>query len=403
MFTSIFRAAVAGDEFALDTLTNWRPRTAAKNLTHSGVKDNHCFYCGSQTGILYYINQAGNCVEVFRSDSSPIIQILWHPKREAIVSLMEDMSLVYFSVNSDGSLVDQDKVKLSGRIPGHTGQISWACNTLSIITGDLSVRIWNIDTSETHLLETRLSDDTSNNFALGVAEIFTCIAYCRENSTLCAGTNQGNLFSWKKSRNVSNEDVWQLSNITTVRGAVKQCLWGICDTTKPCIFLNCVSSCFVLKEQEILSFQSRRVSAVARSATQLYIQNEYGFDFVLTTDYPITNFCINETDLVCTNGRTIYTYKIQKEEQKTPGDKTELKMLIISNGSFTMESRQIFIYDKNIALLNNNEAKIVSLSGVILQELFFNDIEGNNISSLSFNFLKYIHSQSLSSSYNKSF
>lgn len=79
--TNLAKAAVAGDENALDVLTNWRPRTAARNLAHSVIKDNHCFYVGTQSGILYYLNQGGTCTEVLKTDSSPITQILWHPKR----------------------------------------------------------------------------------------------------------------------------------------------------------------------------------------------------------------------------------------------------------------------------------------------------------------------------------
>lgn len=74
-------AAVAGDETALDALTNWRPRTAARNLSHAGVKDNHCFYVGTESGVIYYLNQSGSCTEALRSDSGTYIQLLWHPKR----------------------------------------------------------------------------------------------------------------------------------------------------------------------------------------------------------------------------------------------------------------------------------------------------------------------------------
>lgn len=356
----------------MDTLTNWRPKTAARNLAHSGVKDNHCFFAGTQSGILYYINQSGTCTEVFKSDSSPITQILWHEKREAIVALMEDMSLVHFSVSADGTLSDLDRVKLSGRIPGHTGQISWAASdVLAIIIGDFTVRVWNILTSETQLLETNLPDSQTNQ-----NQLFTCIAYCKESNTLCAGTNQGSLFTWKRIKSHSIDENWQLSNITKVRGAIKHCLWGVCDTNKSCILVNCISNCFILKEQELLSIHTRSLSAVAKTATQLNVQDESGVKGVLTTDYPITDVCVNETDLVCTNGRTCYTYKVEKhvtEEQQ------DAYLKITSTGSFTMESRQIFIYDKNVAILNNNEAKIVSLSGVVLQELMFNDTEGKPI------------------------
>lgn len=80
-FFCIIRAAVAGDENALDTLTNWRPRTAARKTAHAGVLDNHCFYVGTESGVLYYLNQAGSCTEVLRSDGAPYSQVLWHPKR----------------------------------------------------------------------------------------------------------------------------------------------------------------------------------------------------------------------------------------------------------------------------------------------------------------------------------
>ena len=72
---------MAGDETALDTLTNWRPRTAARNIAHAGVKDNQCFYVGTESGEIYYLNQSGTCTEVLRSDSMPFTQVLWHPKR----------------------------------------------------------------------------------------------------------------------------------------------------------------------------------------------------------------------------------------------------------------------------------------------------------------------------------
>lgn len=136
---NLARAAVAGDETALDTLTNWRPRTGARNLTHAGVKDNHCFYIGCQSGTMYYLNQSGSCTEVLRSESSPIIQVLWHPKREAIVTLMEDMTVAHFMVESTGTLTELDRVKLSGRVPGQNGSISWAGVSIAIITGKMNV------------------------------------------------------------------------------------------------------------------------------------------------------------------------------------------------------------------------------------------------------------------------
>lgn len=81
-------------------------------------------------------------------------------------------------------------------------------------------------------------------------EAFTCLAYCQDNQTLCAGTNQGNIFTWKKTVNYfvsSPENSWQLSNISSVRGTIKQCSWGSNELARPCIMINCVSNVYVLK------------------------------------------------------------------------------------------------------------------------------------------------------------
>lgn len=93
-------------------------------------------------------------------------------------------------------------------------------------------------------------------------EVFTCIAYCTDNQTLCAGTNQGNLYTWKRRNYYNNlmpfvdvpENTWQLNNISVVRGAIKQCTWGICDTFQPCIMVNCIANVYILKVMYILHY-----------------------------------------------------------------------------------------------------------------------------------------------------
>lgn len=52
---------------------------------------------------------------------------------------MEDLTVGHFMVESTGVLTELDKVKLSGRIPGHNGAISWAGNSLAILTGKIGI------------------------------------------------------------------------------------------------------------------------------------------------------------------------------------------------------------------------------------------------------------------------
>lgn len=47
------------------------------------------------------------------------------------------MTVGHFMVESTGTLSELDRVKLSGRVPGHSGIITWAGNSLAILTGEL--------------------------------------------------------------------------------------------------------------------------------------------------------------------------------------------------------------------------------------------------------------------------
>ncbi|CAH2037543.1 unnamed protein product, partial [Iphiclides podalirius] len=57
------RAAVAGDENALDALAAWRPRTTAR-IREGLQPDNHACYAAQDSGIILYIDHAGDGNEV---------------------------------------------------------------------------------------------------------------------------------------------------------------------------------------------------------------------------------------------------------------------------------------------------------------------------------------------------
>ncbi|XP_031624107.1 intraflagellar transport protein 140 homolog isoform X2 [Contarinia nasturtii] len=446
---SLAKAAVAGDEIALDTLANWRPRTAARSLTHTGVKDNQCFYVGCQSGTVFYVNQSGSCNDVLHCDISPIIQMLWHPKREVVVTLMEDMMVGHYMVESTGTFTELERVKLSGKVPGKNGFLSWAGSSLAVITGDFTVRIFDLDTSDSFLLpmsqakkDTEKSepvksiekigspihmratrsimdrdyesdeeiavtvDETESTKVTTIAsktmEVFTSLAYCNENQTLCAGTNQGNLYIWKRNTSLvmqmvsvsengyeSMENCWHLVNIANVRGAIKFCSWGVCDVSTPCVLVNCISNVYILKEQPLLTAYSPNIWIRQKSSTQLYVEHASNFSTILRCDISaITGLCLNERNLAITNQKNIAIYKIPRADDFKDAKNNKNVSIKQVHTFNVLDCMKIFIYDEMLIVIGYQNVRVYSFGGIVLKEINFNDNEGSPIgASLTHHFM----------------
>ena len=61
--TGLARAAVAGDEKALDLFSSWRPNMVERLQASS---ENLNAYAGSASGVIYYLSENGSCMEVLQ-------------------------------------------------------------------------------------------------------------------------------------------------------------------------------------------------------------------------------------------------------------------------------------------------------------------------------------------------
>lgn len=337
-------------------------------------------------------------------------------------------------MESTGILTELERVKLSGRGgSGKLGAIAWAGNSLAIITGDLTVRIWDIERSDNYLLKMDLpsagqmgagvtssmsslgngsssfspeSSGDSNNQTRKISkyaqlsgsasnEIFTCLAYSTSNQTLCAATNQGNLYTWKRTVSCfvgAPEDAWQLGNIATLsrQGAIKSCIWGFNELTKPCILVNCLSSVFMLKEQPLLAFHTRTLWAVQSSAKCVQLTHCSGRQCQVQAEYAVTALALNELNLVVSNGRAISSYSLQKLDKSMDefeeileasgaGSSSATPLSVKLLQTFPAECITLCLHNQNIFCLSSIDIIIYSVGGVVLHKLMGNDIEGKII------------------------
>ena len=98
--SNLARAAVSGDESALDMFSVWQPGGMTVKPGNSALlatNENLNCYAGSSTGVVYYLNQNGSCMEVLQADG-PIRYVFHHKENDLIIIITESMVIGQFQV-----------------------------------------------------------------------------------------------------------------------------------------------------------------------------------------------------------------------------------------------------------------------------------------------------------------
>ncbi|XP_035743577.1 intraflagellar transport protein 140 homolog [Vespa mandarinia] len=359
-YNDLAKAAVAGDERALDLFSYWRPRTAAPTSITTR-KDNHVFYIGTSNGIIYFIDAQGQCMEVLNTDGVTLHFLLHHQIRDSIIIMTEGLNIGYYQTDPiTGQLTEITKVKLSGRsdIPRTGPAICWVGgNTLAVLTGELGVRCWDLHTGDTYVLSP--PDSLTGNLATP-QEICTSLSFCKNNDTLAAGTNLGTIYLWKgKVVNDSDENRWpSIPESCTIHGTVKQLMWGATLLRNPLLAVNCITNVFILHQQSMCAAYNDGVCASQLSPTQILLEVD-GKVHTLKTDIQVQIVAVNKEYAAVSSSRQIVVYKINKDNM--------LSANII--GSFACDTEKILIYEHTLIILTPFVIQLRSTEGTVTQTL----------------------------------
>ena len=359
--TGLARAAVAGDERALDLFSSWRPKTGKRGgMGGEGGRENLNFYAGSLTGVVYYLNENGSCMEVLQADGA-IRRMLYHEGADSLVVVTETLVVGQFRVEPDGSLVETSKVKMSSRSADCS--MTWAGRgLLATTTGELAVRLWNLDTGDNFVL-------TGTTGTSGHSEFLSSLAYCGPKSTLAGGTNLGNILLWRHHDLVdsrSEERAWTQEPMARVGQAVKQLCWG---SNYNLLGVNTVREVFILREHQISAHHGMGVSAVQTSPTQLAVELVEEQRGDLTTDIQVRGVFVTEDTITVWNGHRVVVYDILHDTNR-----------FLSQGAFNVECETLVVFEKSVYTLENMKINIRTYQGTVKQSLTLSESEGFGIS-----------------------
>ncbi|XP_052768007.1 intraflagellar transport protein 140 homolog [Mya arenaria] len=360
--TQLAKAAVSGDESALDMFT-WKKGKAAKSTTTFGAQESLSFFVGGATGGVYFVSETGSCNLAFKAESA-ILKLLYYEEKNILVTVTEGLSLYQHAVMPEGETKEMMKVKLSGR--GEKPVIDWAGKgILATSTGEGVIRMWDLENEENYILHLDGHSGYDSN------ENITCLAFCDNKGVLAGGTNMGNVALWKFSpppsgKKVDGEIKWKLQTPATVEGPVQQVQWG---STKNLLAVNTIANVFMLSEHVMSAHFRDQTAVVQFGPSSLSIEVfSNGTHHDLKTDIQVKGIFTTKDALAVWNGRRVIIYEYSE-------DKSTIK----ASGSFTTDSMVICLYEQNVYCIEMHKVQVRTFQGTVKQVINFSDVEGQPV------------------------
>ncbi|XP_049868962.1 intraflagellar transport protein 140 homolog [Pectinophora gossypiella] len=350
------RAAVAGDENALDALAAWRPRTTAR--MREGVQpDNHCCYAAQDNGVILYIDHSGSCTEVLNAPGNVIfIGIISNIYLLIAWESGGALSLTRFLTCDDGAVQTDTHVRMTAR----NGQcIVLAGNYyVSVITGDNLIRVWDSETGDNDVLPNEKEE-------IAPGDSFTSISYCNLSDTLCCGTSQGNLYLWRRD----HRNNWKLISSTSIKGTVKEVSWGSEGLMNPLLHVNCITSAYILREQPVCWGYSPNVCMVQKSANEVAITNKNNQTSTINSTITVRAFTYKDQYVALGDGKEVQIWMCSKDN--------DIKFSLVR--SFMWKTDVLIIYNDVLVGVVTPHVECYSITGNSLGILPSTEGEGEAI------------------------
>lgn len=362
---SLARAAVSGDESALD-MFNWKRggKQAKGTTTTFGSQEALSFFVGGATGGVYYVNENSQCTRCFSLDHT-IIKLLFYEDKNVVVTLTDNLILTQHAVMPEGETKELLKVKLSGRVDQPS--ITWAGKgILAMASGEMVVRLWDLEHNDNYVLSLEGHSSYDSN------ESLLCVGYNAEKGVLAGGTNMGNIAMWKftpcpQGKKKEGEDLWNLQAPATVEGPVRKVEWY---SQKSLMAVNTIANVYILSEHVMSSSFHSQTAVVQYSPTSLNIEVfATNTHHDLKTDIQIKGIYTTKEAIAVWNGKRVILHEFAPD-----------RSMWKQSGQFFTDAMQVVLYEQNIYTIEQGKVQVRTFQGTVKQLLTYAEPEGNPVS-----------------------
>ncbi|CAL1292527.1 unnamed protein product [Larinioides sclopetarius] len=348
------RAAVDGDEKALNMFSSWQDDGAYDNKLHFFARDDEFdLFVGCQSGIVYYVRSSGYCEGVLQMETS-ICYLAYYREKDILIVISKSLILAQFTINNDGAVNELGKIKLSGR--NTETVMTWAGDgLLAVSAGESSVHLWNVEYGRSTTLT--LPSTTPQHQ-------ITSISFLASKNILSAGTNQGYVFSWYLMYKEDDDDIiWEVEDILNVSGYIRNFEW--CENLEV-MGLITTSDVYIITKQKMCFAFDDGISAVQVSARQVVIElvsRDLSVHLLTETEIKAVFLSQNIVALYC-NDKLIF-YEVNFDDKKT-----------MHLGTFTPASETIILHDQSVYVVNDTRIDIKTFQGTLKAYFTFTKEEG---------------------------
>lgn len=115
-----------------------------------------------------------------------------------------------------------------------------------------------------------------------------------------------------------------------------------------------------------------------KSASQLYIDHTTNFSTTFQSEIAtITGLSLSERNLAITNQKNITIYKIPRPDEFQDSRSNRNLSIKMVNNFVDPDCSQMFLFEENLVVVGHEKVRIYSFGGIVLNEITFNNNEGN--------------------------
>lgn len=189
--------------------------------------ENPPFFFGGELGTVFLADDFGLCSERYKI-GSPLSLLEYYHQRDMVVLITKSVLLAQFSLDAEGKVVNETKLKLScGQYPERLQGVWAGPGLLATVSHESIVRLWNLADDESYIL-TLQGVDERNSLA---GDKVTSIDFNPRKRVLATGTRGGRVVQWRCSTlegTARSDTCWQVLPVVTAHDScsIDRVTWG---------------------------------------------------------------------------------------------------------------------------------------------------------------------------------